>query len=87
MELCQGRGSWELGTGGAPEGGGHGTGCPGQWARPQEPEYKECLDSTLRHRGWILGGLCEAGVGLSDLCGSLPTQSKSPVSGISLELS
>ncbi len=30
MELCQGRGSWGLGTGSAPEGGGHGTGCPGQ---------------------------------------------------------
>jgi len=30
MELCQGRGRWELGTGAAPEGGGHGTDCPGQ---------------------------------------------------------
>ena len=28
MELCQGRGRWGLGTGSAPEGGGHGT---GQW--------------------------------------------------------
>jgi len=27
MELCQGRGSWGSGTGSAPEGGGHGTGC------------------------------------------------------------
>ena len=34
MELCQGRGSWGLGTGAAPQGGGHGTGCPGQWAQP-----------------------------------------------------
>jgi len=51
MELCQGRGSWGLGTGGAPEGGGHGT---------ELLEFKECLDSALRHRGWILGGLCEA---------------------------
>ena len=33
MELCQGRGSWGLGKGSAPEGSGHGTGCPGQWAR------------------------------------------------------
>ena len=35
MELCQGRGSWGPGKGSAPEGGGHGTGCPGQWAQPQ----------------------------------------------------
>jgi len=35
MELCQGRGRWRLGIGSAPEGGEHGTGCPGQWARPQ----------------------------------------------------
>ena len=34
MELCQGRGSWGLETGSAPEGGGHGTGCQGQWAQP-----------------------------------------------------
>ena len=34
MELCQGRGSWGLGTGAAPDNGGHGTGCPGQWAQP-----------------------------------------------------
>jgi len=34
MELCQGRGSWGSGTGSAPEVGGHGTGCPGQWAQP-----------------------------------------------------
>lgn len=35
MELCQGRGSWGSGKGPVPQGGGHGTGCPGQWARPQ----------------------------------------------------
>ena len=39
MELCQGRGSWELGTRSA-EGGGHGRDCPGQWAGPQVPELK-----------------------------------------------
>jgi len=32
MELCQGRVRWGLGKGSAPEDGGHGTGCPGQWA-------------------------------------------------------
>jgi len=35
MELCQGRVRWGLGKGSAPESGGHGTGCPGQWAWPQ----------------------------------------------------
>jgi len=28
-------GQWGLGTGSAPEGGGYGTACPGQWARPR----------------------------------------------------
>ena len=51
MELCQGRGSWGLGTGSAPQGGraleqaaqgsGHG---------PRLPEFKDHLDNTLRHR-------------------------------------
>ena len=35
MELCQGRVGGGSGKGSAPEGGGHGTGCPGQWAQPQ----------------------------------------------------
>jgi len=35
MELCQERGNWQLGKESAPEGGGHGMGCPGQWAQPQ----------------------------------------------------
>ena len=43
MELCQGRGSWGLGTGSAPEGSGHGIGCPGQL------EFKERLDCALRY--------------------------------------
>ena len=51
MELCQGRGSWGLGTGSAPERGGHGTKCPEQWARPQVPEINV---KALRHRVWIL---------------------------------
>jgi len=34
MELCQGRGSGGSRNGSAPEGGGHGTACPGQWAQP-----------------------------------------------------
>ena len=59
MELCQGRGSWGLGTGAAAQGGGHATGCPGLWARPRVPEFKERLDSTLRFGFWVL--LCRAG--------------------------
>ena len=51
MELCQGRGSWGLGTGSAPEGGGHGMGCPGLCAWPQVPEFKLCLDSAPRALG------------------------------------
>lgn len=42
--------------GSAPEGGGHGTGCPGQRAWPQVLEFKEHLDTALRQRVWIRGG-------------------------------
>jgi len=51
VELCQGRGSWELGKESAPEGGGHGTGCPGQRARPQAIRVQKASG----HRVWILG--------------------------------
>ena len=50
MELCQGRGSWGLGTGSAPEGGGHGTDSQGSGYGPKLPEFKEHLDKPLRHR-------------------------------------
>jgi len=70
MELCQGRGSWGSGKGSAPEGGGHGTGCPGQWSGPKLLELKGCLDSGLNFE-WSSE---EPGVGLDDACGSLPTQ-------------
>jgi len=56
MELCQGRGSWGSGTGAAPEGSGHGMGCPGLWAQPRGPEFKESLDTALRHKVWISDG-------------------------------
>ena len=48
---CQGRGSWGLGTGAAPEGGGHGTGCTGLWARPPVPEFKRPSYSGFERRG------------------------------------
>jgi len=54
-----GEGQWRSGTGSAPEGGGHGTGCPGQWAWPRVPEFREFtedLDSAFRHGVGILGG-------------------------------
>jgi len=73
MELCQGWGNWKLGTGAAPEGGGHGTGCPGLWEQPPVPEFKGHLDSVLRRRGfsWVI--LC--GVRIWTQCPyvSLPT--------------
>ena len=48
MELCQGRGRWGSGKGSAAEGGGHGTGCPGQWSNchgTELLELKECLNT------------------------------------------
>ena len=76
MELCQGRGSWGLGTGSAPEGGGHGTGCPGQWAQPRVLEVREGLDITLRQRVWIWSGaVWNQELKSMILGGSLPTRS------------
>ena len=71
MELCQGRGSWGLGTGAAPEGGGHGTGFPGQWARPRVLEFGQCFQTQGLNFGW---GCVELGVGFNDPRGSRPAQ-------------
>ena len=46
-ELCQGRGSWGAWKWSAPEGGGHGMGCTGKWARLQVPGFKEYLLSDI----------------------------------------
>jgi len=46
MELCQEGGSCVFGKVSAPEGGGRGTGCPGQWAWPQAAAVQE----TFGHR-------------------------------------
>ena len=43
---------------------------PGQRAQPRVPELRECW-ALLWHWVWVV--LCEAGVGLNDLCESLPT--------------
>ena len=69
MELCQGRGSWGLGKGSAPEYGGDGTGCPGQRSWPQVPDFNKHLDNNN------FGCCCvDSGVGLNDPSGSLPVQ-------------
>jgi len=47
---------WMQGGGSAPEGVGHGTACPGQWAQLQVLAFEEQLDITLSHRVWIWGG-------------------------------
>ena len=74
MELCQGRGSWELGTGSAPEGGGHGTGFPVQWARPRVPEFREHSRQRSQTLGLNFGWSCvRPGVGRDDPCRSLST--------------
>jgi len=60
--LCDSNGpermAWSCTTGGlrkgsAPEGSGHGTGCPGQWAWPH-CQSSEHGDSALSHRGWAV---------------------------------
>jgi len=54
LNYVTGGSGWALEKGYLPKCGGHGTGCPGQWAQPQVSESKEHLDSTLRHGVWIL---------------------------------
>ena len=52
MKLCQGRGSWGLGKGSAPQQTPQDSG-PG----PKLLEFKKHLYNALRRRVWILGGL------------------------------
>jgi len=49
----------------AAQGSGHG---------PKLAEFKECLDTTLRHVFRLLSGCVDTAVGLHVHCGSLPTQ-------------
>ena len=75
MELCEGRGGWGLGTGCAPEGSGHGTGCTGQWAPPRAVVMQEAFGQQSQIQGLDSGWCCaEPAVGLCDPCGSLPAQ-------------
>ena len=71
--------AWSCVRGGAA--GGWGKGTVGMERAAQDSghsrelrEFKERLDTTLRHRVWILGGPVWSGVGLCDPCGFLPTQ-------------
>ena len=65
--LYQERVGWGLGKGSSPEGGGHGTGYPGQWAQHQDSPH---LDNALKHGlnfGW---SYVEPGVGFNDCSNS-----------------
>jgi len=63
------------GKGSSPEGGGHGLGCPGQWAQPQTAGVQWAFGHCSQIQGLDLRWCCvEPGVGLSDPCGSFPTQ-------------
>ena len=66
MELCEGRGSWGLGTGFAPESGGHGAGCPGQWSWHQADGVQEAFGQHSEKQGLNFGWCCvEWGVELN----------------------
>jgi len=49
----------------APQGSGHG---------PELLELREGIGSILRQRDWVWWSYVEQGSGLSDPCGSFPTQ-------------
>ena len=69
-----GEGQLGSGTGAAPEGSGHGMGCPGLWARGQcwsSRSVWRVLSDIESDFGWPC---VEFRAGLSDLYGSLPTQ-------------
>ena len=72
MELCQERGSRGLGTGSVPEGSGHGTGCPGQWAWPQAARVQAFGQCSQTQGLNFECSSVEPGVGLHDPYGSLP---------------
>uniref|UniRef100_A0A8V0YAW7 Superoxide dismutase [Cu-Zn] n=1 Tax=Gallus gallus TaxID=9031 RepID=A0A8V0YAW7_CHICK len=61
-------GSWGLGTGSAPEGGGHGTGCPGAVGTALSTGVKESLDNSAVH---------------SDIRGSGPVKVTGKITGLS----
>ena len=72
MDFCQWTDRWGLGKGSAPEGGGHGTVCPGQRAQPRAARAQRAFGHCSETKGWALGWCCvEPGVGLGDPCGPL----------------
>jgi len=75
MDLSQGRGSRGGGKGSAPESGGHGIACPGQWARPRATGARGFFRQYSQTLSLDFGcSYVEAEVGLGDPCGSLPFQ-------------
>ena len=60
-----------LGKGSLPEGGGHGTGCRGQWAPSAgvQRAFGQCSQTEGLVFGW-----CSVEPGFSDPDGSLPTR-------------
>ena len=72
MPSIQERGGWGLGTGCASEGGGHGTGCTGQWAQPRGNGDQGAFGQRSQTLGLDFGWCCvEPGAGLNDPCGHL----------------
>jgi len=65
MELHQGKVTWGLWKGSAPESSGHRTGCPGQWVQPQAATAEQPIAF-----GWFF---VEPEVGFDHPHGSLPT--------------
>ena len=70
MELCQGCADWVSGKGSSPEGGGHGTGCPGQWSWHRADGVQEAPGQSSQTYGLIFGWSCMEPVGVNDPYGS-----------------
>ena len=70
----RGEADWVSGKGSSPEGGGHGTGCPGQQAWPQATGVQGTFQQRSQTKGLNFGWYCvETGVGLDGPYQSLPT--------------
>lgn len=75
LPSIQERGGWGLGTGCAPEGGGHGTGRPGHRAQPRGNGDQGAPGQRPQTLGLDFGWCCaEPGAGLNDPCGPPPSR-------------
>lgn len=67
LSCVRGGSGWVLGKGSSPEGGGHGTGSPGQWSHPQAAGDQEAFVQCSQTKSLDFGWFCrEAGAELSD---------------------